>query len=133
MANNIVPAVVLFSIAVGLALMGIESKAPLIAAFEIMEEALKRVMKFVVRTHPARYFRDCREHRRHHGYRAIERLAGLYRRRYVGRPVDDLWRAPCADHGADAVRLPGNRPGHKRRAVNGVRNRQFAHRHTDAE
>ena len=52
MANNIVPAVVLFSIAVGLALMGIERKGPLIAAFEILEEALKRVMKFVARLSP---------------------------------------------------------------------------------
>jgi Na+/H+-dicarboxylate symporter/ABC-type amino acid transport substrate-binding protein len=52
MANNIVPAVVLFSIAVGLALMGIENKGRLIAAFDILEEALKRVMKFIVRLTP---------------------------------------------------------------------------------
>jgi Na+/H+-dicarboxylate symporter/ABC-type amino acid transport substrate-binding protein len=56
MANNIVPAVVLFSIAVGLALMGIEKKGPLIAAFEILEEALKRVMKFIVRLTPIGIF-----------------------------------------------------------------------------
>ena len=48
MANNIVPAVVLFSIAVGLALMGIERKDMFIKDLEILEEALKRVMKFVV-------------------------------------------------------------------------------------
>ena len=52
MANNIVPAVVLFSIAVGLALMGIEGKGSLIAAFDILEEALKRVTKFVARLTP---------------------------------------------------------------------------------
>jgi Na+/H+-dicarboxylate symporter/ABC-type amino acid transport substrate-binding protein len=56
MANNIVPAVVLFSIAVGLALMGIERKGPLIAAFEILEEALKRVMKSIVRLTPIGIF-----------------------------------------------------------------------------
>jgi ABC-type amino acid transport substrate-binding protein len=56
MANNIVPAVVLFSIAVGLALMGIEGKAPLIAAFDILEEALKRVTKFVSRLTPLGIF-----------------------------------------------------------------------------
>ena len=56
MANNIVPAVVLFSIAVGLALMGIESKGPLIAAFDILEEALKRVTKFVARLTPLGIF-----------------------------------------------------------------------------
>ena len=52
MANNIVPAVVLFSIAVGLALMGIEGKASLIAAFDILEEALKRVTKFIAKLTP---------------------------------------------------------------------------------
>ena len=52
MSNNIVPAVVLFSVAVGLALMGIERKGPLIAAFDVLEEALKRVMKFVTRLTP---------------------------------------------------------------------------------
>ncbi|HUK41309.1 MAG TPA: cation:dicarboxylase symporter family transporter, partial [Candidatus Acidoferrales bacterium] len=56
MANNIVPAVVLFSIAVGLALMGIERKGPFIAALEILEEALKRVMKFIVRLTPIGIF-----------------------------------------------------------------------------
>ena len=56
MANNIVPAVVLFSIAVGLALMGIDNKGPLIAAFEILEEALKRIMKFIVRLTPIGIF-----------------------------------------------------------------------------
>jgi Na+/H+-dicarboxylate symporter/ABC-type amino acid transport substrate-binding protein len=56
MANNIVPAVVLFSIALGLALMGIEKKGPLIAAFEVLEEALKRVMKFIVRLNPIGIF-----------------------------------------------------------------------------
>lgn len=56
MANSIVPAVVLFSIAVGLALMGIESKAPLIAAFDVMEDALKRVTKFVARLTPLGIF-----------------------------------------------------------------------------
>jgi len=56
MSNNIVPAVVLFSIAVGLALMGIERKGSLIAAFEILEEALKRITKFIVRLTPIGIF-----------------------------------------------------------------------------
>jgi len=56
MASNIVPAVVLFSIAVGLALMGIENKGPLIADFDILEEALKRVTKFVARLTPLGIF-----------------------------------------------------------------------------
>ena len=56
MANNIVPAVVLFSLAVGLALMGIEKKQPVIAAFDVIEEALKRVMKFIVHLNPIGIF-----------------------------------------------------------------------------
>lgn len=56
MANNIVPAVVLFSIAVGLALMGIEGKAPLIDAFDVLEEALKRVTKSISRLTPLGIF-----------------------------------------------------------------------------
>jgi Na+/H+-dicarboxylate symporter len=56
MANNIVPAVVLFSIAVGLALMGIEKKGPVIAALEVIEEALNRVTKFIVRLNPIGIF-----------------------------------------------------------------------------
>ena len=56
MANNIVPAVVLFSIAVGLALMGIERKGQLIVNCEVLEEALKRVMKFVVKLTPLGIF-----------------------------------------------------------------------------
>jgi Na+/H+-dicarboxylate symporter/ABC-type amino acid transport substrate-binding protein len=56
MSNNIVPAVVLFSIAVGLALMGIENKGALIANFDILEEALKRVTKFVARLTPLGIF-----------------------------------------------------------------------------
>jgi Na+/H+-dicarboxylate symporter/ABC-type amino acid transport substrate-binding protein len=56
MANNIVPAVVLFSIAVGLALMGIENKGSLIANFDILEEALKRVTKFIARLTPLGIF-----------------------------------------------------------------------------
>ena len=36
--------------------MGIERKGPLIAAFEILEEALKRVMKFIVRLTPIGIF-----------------------------------------------------------------------------
>ena len=56
MANNIVPAVVLFSIAVGLALMGIDNKTALIADLEILEEALKRVTKFIAKLTPLGIF-----------------------------------------------------------------------------
>lgn len=56
MANNIVPAVVLFSIAVGVALMGVEKKATLIENLDILGDALTRVMHFVTRLTPIGVF-----------------------------------------------------------------------------
>lgn len=56
MANTIVPGVVLFSIAVGVALMGIETKQALITTLEIIGDALTRVMKFVMRLTPLGVF-----------------------------------------------------------------------------
>lgn len=56
MANNIVPAVVLFSIAVGVALMGVEKKATLIENLDILGDALTRVMRFVTRLTPIGVF-----------------------------------------------------------------------------
>lgn len=56
MANSIVPAVVLFSIAVGVALMGIERKQTLIENLEILGDALTRVMRFVMRLTPLGVF-----------------------------------------------------------------------------
>lgn len=56
MANNIVPAVVIFSIAVGVALMGIERKQPLIEVLDVFGDALTRVMTFVTRLTPIGVF-----------------------------------------------------------------------------
>lgn len=56
MANNIVPAVVLFSIAVGVALIGMERKQRLIEPLETLAGALHRVSSFVVRLTPLGVF-----------------------------------------------------------------------------
>ena len=48
LANNIVPAVVLFSVFVGIALIGVERKQVLLDVFEVAKEALSRATKFVV-------------------------------------------------------------------------------------
>jgi Na+/H+-dicarboxylate symporter/ABC-type amino acid transport substrate-binding protein len=48
LANNIVPAVVLFSVFVGLALVGVHPKQPLLDVFGIAREALSRATKFIV-------------------------------------------------------------------------------------
>lgn len=48
LANNIVPAVVLFSVFIGVALVGVERKQALLSVFTVAREALSRATKFVV-------------------------------------------------------------------------------------
>jgi Na+/H+-dicarboxylate symporter/ABC-type amino acid transport substrate-binding protein len=56
LANAVVPAVVLFSIAMGLALIGIEKKQPLLDLLGVLEDALSRITQFVVRLTPIGIF-----------------------------------------------------------------------------
>jgi len=56
LANNIVPAVVLFSAATGLALIGIEKKERLIDTLTVLERALTRITRFVLRLAPLGIF-----------------------------------------------------------------------------
>jgi Na+/H+-dicarboxylate symporter len=48
LANNIVPAVVLFSVFLGVALVGVERKQVLLDVFAVAKEALSSATKFVV-------------------------------------------------------------------------------------
>ncbi len=52
MANNVVPAVVLFSLAVGTALISVPEKRPLLKGFHALSEALLRVNGYVVKLSP---------------------------------------------------------------------------------
>jgi Na+/H+-dicarboxylate symporter/ABC-type amino acid transport substrate-binding protein len=52
LANNIVPAVVLFSIVVGVALIGVERKTTLVEVLRTASEALARATRFIVRLTP---------------------------------------------------------------------------------
>lgn len=56
LANNIVPAVVLFSSFLGVALIGIERKERLIEVLLVMERALARANRFAVRLTPLGLF-----------------------------------------------------------------------------
>jgi Na+/H+-dicarboxylate symporter len=56
LANAIVPAVVLFSAAVGAALIGIENKAGLLDNLRILEQAVVRVTRFVIALTPIGVF-----------------------------------------------------------------------------
>jgi hypothetical protein len=56
LANNIVPAVVLFSALIGIALIGIEKKEPLIEVLTILNRALSAATRFVVRLTPIGVF-----------------------------------------------------------------------------
>jgi Na+/H+-dicarboxylate symporter/ABC-type amino acid transport substrate-binding protein len=52
LANNIVPAVVLFSAALGVALIGVEDKAHLLDVLGTLDKALARINHFIVRLTP---------------------------------------------------------------------------------
>jgi Na+/H+-dicarboxylate symporter/ABC-type amino acid transport substrate-binding protein len=56
MADNVVPAVVLFSIAVGVALMRVEGRDQLISTLDVLAQALTRVTTFVVSLTPIGVF-----------------------------------------------------------------------------
>jgi Na+/H+-dicarboxylate symporter len=55
-ANNLVPAVVLFSVAVGLALIGIEQKQGLLASLTVLNRAVTQVTSFVAKLTPLGVF-----------------------------------------------------------------------------
>jgi Na+/H+-dicarboxylate symporter/ABC-type amino acid transport substrate-binding protein len=52
LANNVVPAVVLFSVILGIALIGVERKQMLLDVFTVAKEALSSATKFIVRLTP---------------------------------------------------------------------------------
>ena len=56
LANAVIPAVVLFSSAMGVALIGIESKAGLLANLQVAEQAVVRVTRFVISLTPIGVF-----------------------------------------------------------------------------
>jgi Na+/H+-dicarboxylate symporter len=56
LANNIVPAVVLFSVCVGIALIGLERRAVLLDVLQVVGDALARATRFIVRLTPIGLF-----------------------------------------------------------------------------
>ena len=56
LANNIVPAVVLFSAMIGVALIGLEQKEPLLSLLSVLEKVLFRANKFAVKLTPIGLF-----------------------------------------------------------------------------
>jgi Na+/H+-dicarboxylate symporter len=56
LASNVVPAVVLFSILVGIALMGVKEKSTVLRGLSILMEALSRVTKMIMRLMPLGLF-----------------------------------------------------------------------------
>ena len=56
LANNIVPAVVLFSMCLGIALIGLERRAVLLDVLQVVGDALSRATRFIVRLTPIGLF-----------------------------------------------------------------------------
>ncbi|MDJ0849943.1 MAG: cation:dicarboxylase symporter family transporter [Myxococcota bacterium] len=83
LAEGVVPAVVVFSLAFGIALMGSERKQPLLQALLAAQDALRRITSAVVRLAPYGIFAIAAEAA---GTTAPERLAGLqvYVVTYIG-------------------------------------------------
>ncbi len=52
LANNVVPAVVLFSVVLGVALIGVENKQPLLDVLHSATEAVGGIARFIVRLTP---------------------------------------------------------------------------------
>ncbi len=52
LANNVVPAVVVFSVCIGVALVGVKRKSVLLEVFAVAEEALDTATRFIVRLTP---------------------------------------------------------------------------------
>ena len=52
MSNNFVPAVVVFSVAVGIALIGIENKQPLLGTLDTLNRAMGRITQFMAKLTP---------------------------------------------------------------------------------
>ena len=77
LANNVVPAVVLFSVLVGVALIGVERKQVLLDVLQVVGEAVSRATRARDEADAVRPVRDCRDGRRHAQRRATRPAADL--------------------------------------------------------
>ncbi len=94
LANNLVPAVVVFSIAVGVALIGVEDKHGLLDGMEVAMQALMRVADFIVRLTPVGVFAITAAAAGTMQLAEIQRL-GIYIWSYVGISLlTALWILP---------------------------------------
>ena len=79
MANAIVPGLVLFSSALGVALIGVPDKAPLLASLLALERAVVRVTQFVLSLTPYGVFAISASVAGTMSLESLGRLAGLFR------------------------------------------------------
>lgn len=94
LANNLVPAVVLFSIAIGVALIGVKGKEPALRGMSIALEALTRIANFVVRLTPVGVFAIMASAAGTMGFSEFQRLE-VYIYSYIALSlVMSLWVLP---------------------------------------
>ena len=94
LANNLVPAVVVFSVAVGVALIGIEDKHALLSGMDTVMDALMRVTNFIVKLTPVGVFAITSAAA---GTMELEEVArlGIYIWAYIGISLlTSLWILP---------------------------------------
>ncbi len=94
LANNVVPAVVLFSVIVGVALIGVERKPVLLDVLDVVSAALSRATRFVVRLTPYGLFAIAAHRRRDAEPRATRPAAGLPDRLRRIALLVSLWVLP---------------------------------------
>ena len=124
LANNVVPAVVLFSALLGIALIGIPGKQATLEALDVLNRAVSRVARFIVSLTPVRAVRDCGGHRRHDGPGGGGTTADIHHQLRGDVPAAHVLGAPRTDRGAHAGAPPRRTRAHPRLAADGVLDRQ---------
>ena len=132
MANAIVPALVLFSTAVGLALIGVPGKAPLLASLRALEQAVVGVTRFVLALSPLRRVRHLGGGGGHDGPRILRSPGGLFRRFRRGLAAAGFRGAAAGGDGGHALSLPRSGGPVQRGADHRLRRQQCLHRAADA-
>ena len=128
LANNVVPAVVVFAVLAGVGLMALPRKQALLEPLHVFNEAMGRVGEPARPADPARHLRDRGEHRRHHAARGVRAAAGVRAHLRRLRLPADLLAAARARGRADAGQPQADDRARAGRARHRVRHVQPLHR-----
>ena len=115
MSNNFIPAVVVFSVAVGIALIGIENKQPLLANLSAFNRAMGRITQFMAKLTPLGVFALVASAAGTMGFEELARLQVFLVLYIAHGRVADLLALPGSDHQPHAPDVSSG--GRGRRAI----------------